>query len=962
MPQRLSEVQKPLKLSEVSEPTASPTRGFWNNLRLPWSSVRDMMGSPAGGAAKEGFFHDALKALTSRGEKPDRLEKWNASVRSIDANLRELEEAGLEGSEQYLAEAAKLDRTIELQEKEEVSEFSFGSLVSAFKEDSGAVAAEIANAVMADPVLMATPLGARRVAAKAAAAVATRGRMAQTMARVAGGSLGAGATGAAVAMPLSVADQAAKDGTVNWGDVWNDMAMTGAISAPIGGLVGASSLPAVLAKVPKAVPEHPSLGAAAATVMPSSMLEEAVSDMLAGPKRLAKEIGDFVGRKSVTYLDEASKASPSLRQIRNLFEYEEFSSVPIAPSFYERVYLANGKFMSRLQDSIESLSSMFSRRITKAVNDDILEDLRGIKKASGQSGEVSKQLRGLLDDVRLYADESGLDVGYIENYFPRVYKADKVLKEREKFVGLLSKYMPIEEADTIARKIAESDGVLAFDRNTTTRLVNESGEFVSARVGEPSKPSKNANVEMSRKLVDVPDEQLAPYLEDNVYDALRKYVMGVTRRSEYARAFGKGEGKLNRLLRNAIAEGAEAGRPLTRKEISRVYELADAVQLNYKPIQSKVMHDLNKGVGTYQLLRTLSLATVSSLSEPLIILERGRIGSTAKALPKVLSHAVSGLARTVFKRFPKAEATRALENVGVGLDIGVTERLMASFGGETSRVTNAFFKATMLHQWTRMNRVAGFHAGRQMVIDNLKDLSSGVKGARGKRYLQELAELGVDVNEGLSWVARGMPEADDFKKTLDAAALRFTNEVVMDPRATNRPMWHSNPHVHLFSQLKGFQTVFGNTVMKRWLHKIFESSDKTYHAAKIGVTGALMVLTAMIANDFREKVKYGPEGNPRFKNEPVEARVLRGLDRVGFTGVGQFAVDAVYAHRFGSSGFTQMFGPTASQTEHMLRGIGQALEGDTSKLELELANAVPIANTYKPARDRMREVFEEALD
>jgi len=953
--------------SASTDPSHQQTRGFLNNLRLPWASVLDMFGSPAGGAVQEGLFHNALNWF-KRGEETEEQEQaaYEPVLKSINDVLADMENQGMEDTPEYQEWLGKLDQAISQQEQSEVSEFSFGDLVTAVQDDAGAVAAEFANAIIADPALMMTPLGARTVASKAAATVASRGRVVESMARIAGGAGGAAATGMAITLPISIASQGAESGNVDWGRVWNETSTAGLISAPIGGLFGAASgLSPLMFRRSKPINtadevEPRSVGAAA-TTYPGNTLEEAVGNLLRRPNELLKEGLDFAGRKSITYLDEAAGVSPAMRSIRNALEYTEFSDEAIPSSFFERLWLSNGHYVSRLQDTMDSLSGTFSTRISKAINDEILNDLRGISRATGEATQaVSKQLRSLLDDLRNYAEASDLDIGYVENYFPRVYRLSEA--NRSAFVSRLSKHMPIEDADVVYRRIINEGGVLVTGKTGSNRIIDDAGDYRPSRLGEPSTTKKNRNLETARTLAHIPDEELAPFLEGNVYDVLRKYTTAVTRRAEYAKMFGPGEGRLNRLMRQAVQESDQAGRPLKRAEIQRVYDLADAAQLKYKPFQTKVMSDLNKGLGTYQLLRTLSLATISSLSEPFIILARGRLDSTLKQVPKVLGHVISGSIRSVFKRYPKAEATRALENVGIGLDIGITERLMSSFGGEATRVSNAFFKATLLHQLTRMNRVAGFHAGRQMVIDNIRDLASGtLRPAKAKRFRHELAELGIDPDEGISMFQRGALETQ-FKGALDAAGLRFTNEVVMSPRPTNRPMWQSNPHWHLFSQLKGFQTTFGNTVMKRWFHEIFQGSNKSYHAAKIGATGALMVYVAMLGNQFREFIKYGPDGNPKYKNETFESKLVRAVDRAGFTGVFQFGLDAVYAHRFGASSISQLAGPTASQAEQIVRGVGMAFEGDTSKLELELANSIPFANTHRPARDEIREIIEESID
>lgn len=937
--------------------------GFINNLRLPWHGWKDFIGSPAGGAlGKEGMVQNTAKWLW--GEKPE--DTGDPALISISNQMGELEAANKQDTSEYAVLSDRFDEISTAEESSEISEFSFNALREAFKEDAGAVTAELTNVIMADPQLLAIPGGWTKLATKAAEATAHLGKVAQVTAKISAGAAGAGALGAGLLAPISLMDQMANEDDIDWQKVGQDTRLGAGFGALLGGaVVGAKAIVQTAARGlrprPEAAPEAlRSIGASEA-LAPNNTLAEGVKIALGKSSQVGRDIVDFWGGKSITYLDKAAARSPAMRKIRNTMEYTEFSETAVAASHYERVSIRTGDFMGRLQDAVDKLRSPFLGRIKESANDALAAALRG-GKATGSIKATADDLRVLIDDIRNYGREAGLDIGFVQNYLPRLYLRT-MLQSESGAAGLMKVYnkhgIPIEDAYSIVRKITNEDGILVLDKLEPKRMI-EGGEYIPGRRYTSEAPTKNKHLESARKLEFIPDEELKSFINNNVFEILSTYIRGTVRRAEYAQSFGPGEGKLNKLLGRAAAELDAAGQPLRRKELQRVYDIADAMQMKFRPIHTKVWRDINKGVGAYQIMRTLSLATISSLSEPWVILSRGRLNSTIKTLPKVLDHIVRGTIRTVYKKFPKAESTRALENVGIGLDMAVAERLTASFGGEVTKATNAFFKASLLHQWTRLNRVAGFHAGKQMLVDNLKDLAGGVRGAKQKRYLRELAELGVDADEGMSWVMRGMPD-DDFTKILDVGGLRFVNEVVMSPRPTVRPMWHSNPHYHLLSQLKGFQTVFGNTVVKRWFDLIFNRGiyEGTRNAAKVGATGVIMIMTAMLGNELRELIKYGSKGHPKFKNEGAEARLIRAIDRTGMTGAFQFAIDATYAHRFGSSGVSQIAGPAISQFDQLVfKGIGMALEGNTNKLKYELVNAIPIINTNKKIRNDILEQID----
>jgi hypothetical protein len=955
------------------------TEGFVDNIRAPWDNLQDAIGSSAHGAAEEGMVQRGMKYLFKSDEEKKRVKERllgrEKELDTISQMLDQLESAGETNTDQYRELESKFYALSDMGEEEAPPSVpTLSAIVDAFKHDAGAAAAELVNAAIADPALLAVPMGWEKAAASAAARTAQLGKTAQAIAAVGAGATGAAAVGAALTVPISATRQLDEYGDVNWDAVAQEAKIAGAVSAPIAGLFrGVTNLPRIrFGGSPAEEVAHQSAGASA--VSPSAItLEESVSKSRFEVPEVLRDFTEIGGFKAITKLDRLAEVSPSIKKLRDMLEYTEFSKTPIGPSYYEGVSLATGKYLSRLQEQMDSLTGgWFRKSISKDVNDDLLLALRGGEAKAGVS-VAAKNIRGLLDDFYDYLKSKGLEPGYIKGYFPRKYLANELQKSDKMqgdFVGVLTKHgIPIEDADEIIRRIIIDDGVYIQSPRKSNRAIDSDGYFHS-RVGQ-SGTSKNANIESARKLARIPDEELAPFLDNNVYDVLKKYISAGVNRAEFASRFGAGEGVANNLIRKGIQEAIDSGVQPKRSEIKRAYDLLDAIQHRYNPIQSRAVREAQRALGAYQLLRTLSLATISSLAEPMIILARGRWDSALKALPAVISHASRSAVRSVFKKFPKSEATRAAEQVGLALDMGITERMLASFGGEMTRVTEAFFKATLLHQWTKLNRVAGFHTGRMMIADNLRDLMRGASGAKQKKLLWQLTELGIDAEDGIQWLRQGAPDNHPFTESLNAGALRFTNEVVMSPRATVRPMWHSDPRFHLISQLKGFQTVFGNTVMKRFLHEVFEKGVKEggANAVKYATVGTMMIMVAALGNDLREYIKYGPGGNPKFKDEPAFKRIMRAVDRAGFTGAFQIAIDAFYAHRFGNSGISQIAGPALSQLDQLaLEAVPKALglggeKASTATLKTELTNAIPIINANKATRDWVRdEVISPAVD
>ena len=344
---------------------------------------------------------------------------------------------------------------------------------------------------------------------------------------------------------------------------------------------------------------------------------------------------------------------------------------------------------------------------------------------------------------------------------------------------------------------------------------------------------------------------------------------------------------------------------------------------------------------------------------------------------------MKGIVRSVFPRFPRDEFDTAVADIGLGLEASVLERQAAAFGGgqETNKITEKFFRLNFLSQFTRWNRMLANASGRNMVFSHARFLSSNMKRldltsveelpqtGRYKVYAEQLRELGVNPNDAVAFVrseAYRKGNVEEYKATpfyqdqVRLAGVRYTNEVVMNPRAVTRPMWMSDPKLALFSQLKGFQVAFSNTVLKRWINEVKDTGfyDRVPNAAKYFSVGAIMVIAATLGNEFREFLQYGPKGSKRYKDESLYEKLLRAVERTGFLGPVQFLMDAARAERFGSGPVEALMGPVVTRLVSYLEGIADLMtQGEKKKLLREIVKSIPIVASTPAIRDR----FYEAL-
>ena len=106
---------------------------------------------------------------------------------------------------------------------------------------------------------------------------------------------------------------------------------------------------------------------------------------------------------------------------------------------------------------------------------------------------------------------------------------------------------------------------------------------------------------------------------------------------------------------------------------------------------------------------------------------------------------------------------------------------------------------------------------------------------------------------------------------------KVVDDVVVHPKAINKPLWMSDPRFAIIAQLKTFPIVFGNTVVKRLLRKLNPKQCSPDFGAAIGVVQGLAMAYAL--------VHIGETMKAAIRQTDFEAPGMREtLDRAGLTG------------------------------------------------------------------------------
>jgi len=698
-------------------------------------------------------------------------------------------------------------------------------------------------------------------------------------------------------------------------------------------------------------PADPDVAAAAAGAGAAAALRRTTE--ATSPSRWAKftkgaqGVGDravldlgWMGAKAVSPLNVLARNSINFRRLRNTMEHiEEFEGLQgmrgELHDFTEHIHTIHGKYFGKMQDIMDKIYLATPEggltKIGRAVpglrtiipvltdeqNLQLVRALRGGEKSISKLPPIlqsaGRDIRKLLDEILDDAQKAGLDVKKRANYFPRVHNW-KAWDKPEGRTFLESK--GIKNPDEVIQHFKTNGGVedATFVEQVIAgqRLAAREGRKYTGRKGKPQ-----SNLEKARTLLaNTSDNELEPFLNNKVYGVLSDYINATGRRITYADLFGPNEEILSKWVREGSKELKEQGIKVDPRTIDRVYEIADVLQQRYNPTKhnQRLWNKFSVGMATYQNTRTLSMATLASLAEPMVALMRGGTAAFIKAVPTTIDSAMRGIVRNAFRGVKRGEAEIAAQDIGMAADAGgagTIERLTQGFGGEVNKLNTAWFDLTLLSQWTKFSRIFADQVGQNLVKSNIKALAT--RPDLGKRVLQkyqrQLWDLGINPEEAINYYRRtnGMTdivsEADiAFRNNvLNRARVRFVNDVIMNPRVANRPMWHSDPRFAMVSNLKGFQTVFGNTVMKQWYREIapeimggrsLPATEKAIKAGQAVATGVVMLGIIDFAGEVRDRLKWGSKGNPRKNKMTPNERFLDNVYRSGFTGAAQFAIDA----------------------------------------------------------------------
>lgn len=556
-----------------------------------------------------------------------------------------------------------------------------------------------------------------------------------------------------------------------------------------------------------------------------------------------------------------------------------------------------GKRFTKIKKIIEPISFNRSGKLDKDVNDALVLALRGgdpddlaIRRAAFQIRQVYDEMFNDLADAGLLSRETVVrrPPGGYEKWVYSVNGDDVLTKKAAEFVdaaeaqgldpfddALMEVRIPRKVENYFKRKWNRK----AIERNPEElkRLFVEDGQapdavdaqrIVDELLDKENQLSSSAAevFNVSRVFDKIDDTKYAEFLDNDFNEVTFDYITQSMRRLAGVQTFGvKSLREFQDTTIEQIAkEVSEAGGTLTRKErqeIADLYKFATGEGIRSPEGAWGFAKDATALAFQVSML---PLATLSSLTEVLIPLTRQSVPGYLKSFSQGMSAGFKKISidmldtLRVKHNMTRPQVFNELNRFMLALDQSSADTIERLSGqnirnSTMRRAQNTFFKANLLTQWTDTVKATAFISGKDIIRRNLRRLSrmNDLNSRGAIRLRNELADLGVDFQEGIRWFNNGAREGDAFYENVQRGAASFVNDVILNTsrEAGVKPHIMANPMTDIFFQFMSYPAAFTNVVLKNMGQEMIENPIRG--GTKVLSTAALMTTVARFGNYVR---------------------------------------------------------------------------------------------------------------
>jgi len=614
------------------------------------------------------------------------------------------------------------------------------------------------------------------------------------------------------------------------------------------------------------------------------------------------------GGKSAGILSPYAKGSATARILQRKLS-REFGKVWRGPQKLIREDLAEaqrnitGQFYEEYLSIVEPIAlNKINGKLKDNVNDALNLVVRGDTSDNQAINAAGLKIRNLYETLGDKLRAAGIIDHKVENYTPRMWNRKAIQNNSEKFQQLLVEEGEAANLNEAARIVEEMlDKKNQLDGGT-------SGHFFSAK-------RRFENIKDDFKFNEFLSEDVESTLYNYIYQAGRslakKRVLGVRNEAEFEAKW------LNSIIRETKQSQGRSLSNSERKQIMDLYRFATGENVDRF---GDTVQNIADGYSFANRIALLPLATLSSLSEVFINISKAGVVNSIKGFGEAAETAFTGISKGTHELLMNKhgltakEAWREMYEHSLAMEQGLSQvgnRLAGDdlLNETMQNASNKFFRANLLDQWTKFAQLTSYATGKRLVENNIRDIvehGNAKVTSRIQNKMDELAELGIDLDAARQWYQGGAKIDNDFYGEVKKAAARYTNDIVLQPTAMSglKPRLYTNPKTSILFQLLGYPAAFTNTILKGAAKQLVR--NPTQNAGKITAAALIMTEVQRGLNYIRS------QGESENLKEPWEAR-LEAVKRWGGNGLlfdqmERAAKTAQYSNRLFSY-LTAPFGP-----------------------------------------------------
>lgn len=419
-------------------------------------------------------------------------------------------------------------------------------------------------------------------------------------------------------------------------------------------------------------------------------------------------------------------------------------------------------FANRIETAMQPIAKLIKGMSPEAQRNLQVQMIKAIESnadVGGHIGSAIKEIKSVLADMHTYANESGLKVGEVKDYFPRKVEANLVIKDPAGFVAAAEKAYEAKWRRE-AQAEASKEGLSAPEPTSKDKLdfrnqaiawkdaivLNKEGWNFEKGIFENTKPSKEENFQKEREFTKEEAKHFEDYRNTNIWKILASHINTTVKQSELARRLGADGEKYLDLKQRMKQEGVPPEHVNSYEEyVKNMIGYTPPKDIGINPeVAQTVMNTSNLLTTLKYLAKTPLLVaaepagiahhTGETFSGPLIV---GRnlirlANIMRRASPKAISDANAMVEQQYGKGHDLASA--------LALELGITSAHGPFMEGASGYMPDEFHENTGKMR-ELMNKV---HAGMFLDAAETAKRETGVN--ESMRYLQRLVDHATGQN------------------------------------------------------------------------------------------------------------------------------------------------------------------------------------------------------------------------